>query len=76
MLKFIRQRELMMGVSAMSVETRHTEKSILFSLLCVENIEDVKRVISHLIATMEPEDVELVKAQIAELKESLGLARK
>jgi len=55
----------------MSVETRHTEKNILFWLLSVENMDDLKRVIANLMATMEPEDVQIVKEQIAELKNCL-----
>ena len=51
----------------MSVETRHTEKNILYKLLRCENFSDLEDVIANLIATMEPEDVELVKAQVAEM---------
>lgn len=50
----------------MSVETRHTEKSLLFLLLKAEETGDWASVLHQLIATMEPEDVELVKQQIAE----------
>ena len=52
----------------MAIETRHTEKSLLYSLLCVENLDDIDGVISHLMATMEPEDVELVEKRVAEMK--------
>jgi len=54
----------------MSVETRHTEKNILFWLLKAETFEDIKDIIANLMATMEPEDVELVMKRLAELKES------
>ncbi|MDR1663835.1 MAG: hypothetical protein LBR83_02805 [Clostridiales bacterium] len=52
----------------MSVETRHTEKSILYKLLTIEDMDDLDDIIYNLIATMEPEDVELVKKQVAERK--------
>jgi hypothetical protein len=52
----------------MSVETRHTEKNLLFSLLQIKDMKDVKLAIARLIATMEPEDVELVKKQIMDLE--------
>ena len=52
----------------MSVETRHTEKNILFKLLLIEDIKGLREVISNLVATMEPEDVELVKKQVTDLK--------
>jgi hypothetical protein len=54
----------------MSVETRHTEKTILFALLTAETSADVHKVITQLKATMEPEDVELVEKRVAELKNS------
>ena len=56
----------------MSVETRHTEKNILFKLLRAETVEDYQEVTSNLMATMEPEDVQLVKQEIAELKQKRG----
>ena len=52
----------------MSIETRHTEKNILFKLLRIKDIEDLQEVIANLIATMEPEDVELVKKQVADIQ--------
>ena len=51
----------------MSLETRHTEKSILYKLLRCKELKDFNDVINGLIATMEPEDVKLVKAQVAEI---------
>jgi len=52
----------------MELEMRHTEKSIPFQLFRAKETGDVDLVISQLIATMEPEDVELVKKQIDDLK--------
>ena len=59
----------------MALETRHTEKSLLFMLLELqksskelENSKKLKKVIAHLKATMEPEDVKLVQKEIAELE--------
>lgn len=56
----------------MSLETRHKEKEILFKLLRLEesirNTKQVKELIGELIATMEPEDVELVKNQVKNLE--------
>ncbi len=52
----------------MSIETRHTEKNILFKLLQIKDIKELKHVIANLMATMEPEDVELVKKQLMELE--------
>ena len=55
----------------MGLETRHTEKNVLFSLLCVkEDMGSLERAISQLVATMEPDDVELVKKQVSDLKSS------
>ena len=51
----------------MSIETRHTEKSILFQLLKAKTIEDYETVTQSLIATMEPEDAELVQKRVSEL---------
>ena len=58
----------------MSLETRHTEKNILFMLLeakksdpKLEDSKSFKKIISQLEATMEPEDVQLVLKKIADL---------
>ena len=50
----------------MSVEIRHTEKNILFQLLRAKITGDWETVTDNLMATMEPEDVELVQKQVAE----------
>ena len=50
----------------MSVETRHMEKNLLFQLLRARVTGDLDTAIDNLEATMEPEDVELVKKKIAE----------
>ena len=50
----------------MSVETRHTEKNILFQLLIARIKGDWETVTDNLMATMEPEDVELVQKRVAE----------
>jgi hypothetical protein len=52
----------------MGLETRHTEKNILFQLLTAETPRDIDTVVMNLMATMEPEDVELVQKRAAELK--------
>ncbi len=56
----------------MSLETRHKEKDILFALLRLDqplrNEKQIKEITARLIATMEPEDVELVKNQVKELE--------
>ncbi len=52
----------------MSIETRHTEKAILFQLLDAAETGEWMRVLSHIMATMEPEDVELVQKQYADFK--------
>ncbi|MCL2851713.1 MAG: hypothetical protein FWE20_01575 [Defluviitaleaceae bacterium] len=58
----------------MSLETRHTEKNILFMLLealksdpKLAESKSFKKIISQLEATMEPEDVQLVLKKIADL---------
>jgi len=58
----------------MALETRHTEKNLLFSLLKAQKYnpvlaqaKEMKEIVLQLKATMEPEDVELVLKQIAEL---------
>ncbi|MDR1664093.1 MAG: hypothetical protein LBR83_04115 [Clostridiales bacterium] len=56
----------------MSVETRHTEKNILFQLLKAADAGDLQEIIFNLCATMEPEDVELVKKQFEDYKRSKG----
>ena len=53
----------------MSLDTRHTEKSILFRLLTSKTLEDFEETTIQLMATMEPEDVELVQKRVAELNE-------
>jgi len=53
----------------MSLETRHTEKSLLFQLLMAKEPKDIELVILHLMATMEPNDVELVQKRVKEAKE-------
>ncbi|MDR1663582.1 MAG: hypothetical protein LBR83_01490 [Clostridiales bacterium] len=57
----------------MSVETRHKEKEFLFKLLSLDadarSNKSIKLMTRELIATMEPEDVELVKLQIKEMAE-------
>jgi len=54
----------------MSLETRHTEKKLLFSLYQVKkNKLSLDHVIAHLTAQMEPEDVKLVKQTIHELED-------
>ena len=50
----------------MSIETRHTEKNILFQLLKAQITGDWETVADNLMAIMEPEDVELVQKRIAE----------
>ena len=51
----------------MSVETRHTEKSMLFQLLKIRSGHgDVNEVIAHITAVMEPMDVELVEKRFNE----------
>jgi hypothetical protein len=52
----------------MSVETRHTEKTILYSLLRAKTLADYEDATNQLMATMEPEDVELVQKRIAEIE--------
>ena len=52
----------------MSLETRHTEKNMLFMLLTAKTLVDIDKVIINLMATMEPEDVELVQKRVAEYK--------
>ena len=61
----------------MSLETRHTEKSILFSLLKAQKINpeiakinEFNEIVFQLKATMEPEDVELVIKQVTEYLQS------
>ena len=58
----------------MSLETRHTEKNILFMLLeakksdpKLEESKSFKKIITQLEATMEPEDVQLVQKKISDL---------
>ena len=50
----------------MSIETRHTEKNLLYMLLkaqnCAEKPNDFDDIIHQLTAVMEKEDVELVKS--------------
>lgn len=56
----------------MSVETRHTEKTLLFNLLLMSHGKlDLKMTLSQLLATMEPEDVELVEKRVAEFIKGL-----
>jgi hypothetical protein len=50
----------------MSLETRHTEKNLLFQLLKAKVTKDYETITENLIAIMEPEDVELVKKQVAD----------
>jgi len=57
----------------MSIDNRHTEKSILFDILRAQalnpslaEIREFRDLAFQLIATMGPEDVELVKLQIVE----------
>jgi len=50
------------------IETRHTEKNLLFTLLRAKDMNDIKMAIIQLEATMEPEDVELVKKKIYEVE--------
>ena len=59
----------------MALETRHTEKNILFSLLKAQKEEpllagskEIKSIVLQLKATMEPEDVEIVLKRTAELE--------
>ena len=61
----------------MSLETRHTEKNILFSLLKAQKINptiaalnEINEIVFHLKATMEPEDIELVIKQVNEYLQS------
>jgi len=56
------------------LETRHTEKSILFMLLKAQKSDPVlaesrsfREIVSQLEATMEPEDVQLVLKKISDL---------
>jgi len=58
----------------MALETRHTEKNLLFMLLELQNSDKkfkeskkLKKIIAQLKATMEPEDVKLVQKEIMEL---------
>ncbi|MCL2088915.1 MAG: hypothetical protein FWH14_05490 [Oscillospiraceae bacterium] len=53
----------------MSIETRHTEKSILFQLLKAMHTGDIASMESSLRATMEPEDVKLVESEFNKWKE-------
>ena len=57
----------------MSLDKRHTEKNILFDLLraqalnpALAEFREFGDVVYQLIATMEPEDVELVEKRVAE----------
>ncbi len=56
----------------MTIETIHREREILFKLLRLRtdlrNDKEIREIIGNLIATMEPEDVELVKKQVMELE--------
>ncbi|MCL2054856.1 MAG: hypothetical protein FWG90_10555 [Oscillospiraceae bacterium] len=56
----------------MSLETRHTEKNILFMLLTAETSQDFDKLIKNLMAIMEPEDVELVQKRVAEYKKTIS----
>ncbi len=60
----------------MSIETRHKERDFLFKLLRlpeeVKRINEVGELISNLIATMEADDVEIVKKQVMEREASSG----
>jgi len=54
----------------MALETRHTEKSLLYALLQMkQGLVSQDYVIAQLVAQMEPEDVKLVKQSLNELKE-------
>jgi len=62
----------------MALETRHTEKLLLFNLLKALHREpglrssrELSDVIKLLKAVMEPEDVAMVNEQIAELDQEL-----
>ncbi len=49
----------------MSLETRHTEKNMLYNLLlAIKGNSTIEQVASNLMATMEPEDVKLVEKAI------------
>ena len=59
----------------MALETRHTEKSLLFTLLklkkrnkILEELDDYNEAILQLMATMEQEDVVIVQKKVSELK--------
>jgi|GEM_PF-1658150 len=57
----------------MSLETRHTEKNMLFLLRQVErNQLPIANAIAQLTATMEPEDVKLVEQALNELDDRRG----
>jgi hypothetical protein len=45
------------------IETRHTEKTLLFQLFEARDTGNLERAIDTLIAAMEPEDVKLVEQQ-------------
>ena len=58
----------------MSLETRHTEKILLFNILKAQKrnpmlaeAKEIKDIVLMLEATMEPEDVQLVLKKVAEL---------
>ena len=54
----------------MAMETRHTEKNMLFALLQMKHgLVSQDYVIAQLMAQMEPEDVKLVQQSINELNE-------
>ncbi|MCL2851777.1 MAG: hypothetical protein FWE20_01900 [Defluviitaleaceae bacterium] len=62
----------------MSLEIRRTEKSIPFDLLraqalnpSITEIKEINDVLFRLIATMEPEDVDIVEKQVAEYMKRL-----
>jgi hypothetical protein len=54
----------------MAIETRHREMDILFKLLmlpkAIRTTNEVADLISNLIASMEADDVEIVKKQVME----------
>jgi len=51
-----------------TIDTRHTEKTTLFSLLEAEYTKDIKTQIRRMKASMEPEDVEQVLREFEEWK--------
>jgi hypothetical protein len=51
----------------MALETRHTEKTILYRLLlCQKGLDTLDNVITGLMATMEQDDVQVVEKRVEE----------